>query len=101
MKTKKINRLKLIEFIKKNQGLKYLLQGNSSNKNLYFIGNDKDNPDYQIEFISQKDYAFYTIYIKGITNSADKFHKTVCDYLKKLNLNRDIFVETETFVTLV
>ena len=101
MKTKKINRVKLIEFIKKNQGLKYSFQSNLSCRNLYFIGNDKENPDFQIEFISQTKKYFYTVYIRGIKNNADCLHGAVCNYLKKLNLNRNIIVDTELKVTLV
>lgn len=41
-KQKRINRLKLVEFIRKIQGLKFSFQERLTGKNIYFIGNDKE-----------------------------------------------------------
>jgi hypothetical protein len=102
-KQKRINRLELVDFIRKIQGLKFYFQEGLTGKNFYFIGNDKDEPYYQMEFIPQSRMYFFTIYLRGLQTEggADTIHDEVVNYLKKLDLERNIILDTETRQTLI
>lgn len=102
-KQKRINRLKLVEFIRKIQGLKFSFQERLTGKNIYFIGNDKDEPYFQMEFTPQSRMYFYTIYIRGLQteDGADTIHDEVVNYLQKLDIGRNIILDTETRQTII
>jgi hypothetical protein len=96
-KPKKLNRMDLINFIKKIQGITESHQENFTGKNMYFIGNDKNEPDFQLEFIPQSPKYFFTIYLRGLKADADNMHEEIRTYLQKQNLNRNIVLSTESF----
>lgn len=101
MKTKKINRIELINFIKSIQGIKHSFQENFLGRNFYLIGNDKDEPDFQLEFIPQSKKYFFTIYLRGLKSEADNMHDEILNYLKKLELNRNVILDTESRVSII
>jgi hypothetical protein len=96
--TKAINRANLLEFIAKIQGLKHIWQEGLTGKNFWFLGNDKNEPYYQLEFIPQSNKYFFTIYIRGLQteDGADPIHEEVLNYLKKLELGRNIVLSTDS-----
>lgn len=99
----RIDRLKFIEFLKTETRLQFSTQEAVCGKNIYFLNRAKDDglPEYQIEFISATARQCYTIYVKGITRSADYWHDDICNYVRDLNMKKDILVSTENFATLV
>ena len=101
MKNKRINRLQIIDKIKSIQGVKSFHQEAFLGKNIYLIGNDKNEPDFQIEFISQSKRYFYTILLRGLKSEADNMHKELNIFLKSLDLQRNIILDTETQQTLI
>ena len=52
-KQKKLDRLQVVNFIKNIQGIKESHQEAILGKNFYLIGDDKEQPDFQLEFIPQ------------------------------------------------
>ena len=101
MKNKNLNRMQVIDFIKKIQGIKESFQENLTGKNIYFLGNDKNEPDFQIEFIPASKKYFFTIYLRGLKSEADNMHEEIYNYLQKLELNRNIVLDTETKTSLI
>ncbi len=101
MKNKNLNRMQVIEFIKKIQGIKESFQENLTGKNIYFLGNDKNEPDFQIEFIPASKKYFFTIYLRGLKCKADNMHEEIYNYLQKLELNRNSVLDTETKTSLI
>ena len=97
MKPKKLNRLSLINFIKGIQGILLSHEANG----MYYIGNDKDEPDFQIEFIPASKKYFFTIYLRGLKTEADNMHDEIYNYLQKLELNRNIVLDTETRTSII
>lgn len=97
MKPKKLNRLSLINFIKGIQGIKESHEANG----MYYIGNDKDEPDFQIQFIPQSKKYFFTIYLRGLKSEADNMHEEIYNFLQKLDLNRNIVLDTESKTSLI
>lgn len=101
MKTKKINRIDLVNFIKSIQGIKNSFQENLCGNNFYFIGDDKNEPDFQLEFIPQSKKYFFTIYLRGLKSEADNMHDEIFNYLKKLDLGRNICLDTESRISII
>ena len=97
MKPKKLNRLSLINFIKGIQGILLSHEVNG----MYYIGNDKNEPDFQLEFIPASKKYFFTIYLRGLKSEADNIHEEIYNYLQKLELNRNIILDTETKTSLI
>jgi hypothetical protein len=97
MKPKKLNRLNLINFIKGIQGIKESHKANG----MYYIGNDKDEPDFQMQFIPQTNKYFFTIYLRGLKSEADNMHEEIYNFLQKLELNRNIVLDTESKTSLI
>lgn len=56
---------------------------------------------YQVEFIPQTDKYFFTLYLRGISKVADEFNKPIVEYLRSLELGRNMVVDTEYIVTFV
>ena len=100
-KQKKLDRLQVVNVIKKIQGIKESHQEAILGKNFYLIGDDKDNPDFQLEFIPQSKKYFYTIYLRGLKYEADNIHEEILNFLRKLELNRNIVLDTETQTSIV
>ena len=100
-KQKKLDRLQVVNFIKNIQGIKESHQKAVLGKNFYLIGDDKDAPDFQLEFIPQSKKNFYTIYLRGLKYEADKIHDEILNFLRKLELNRNIVLDTETQTSIV
>lgn len=101
MKSKKLNRMQLIDFVKKIQGIKESFQTSFTGKNIYLLGNDKDDPDFQIEFIPQTQKYFFTVLVRGLKSEADNMHDEIYNFLQKLELNRNIILDTESRVSLI
>lgn len=101
MKAKKLNRMQLIDFVKKIQGIKESFQTSFTGKNIYLLGNDKDEPDFQIEFIPQTQKYFFTVLVRGLKSEADNMHDEIYNFLQKLELNRNIILDTESRVSLI
>lgn len=101
MKTKKLNRMQLIDFIKAIQGIKESFQTQFTGKNIYLIGNDKEEPDFQIEFIPQSKNYFFTVLIRGFKSEADNMHEEIYNFITKLDLNRNIVLDTESQTSLI
>jgi hypothetical protein len=101
MKTKNINRMQIIDKIKSIQGIKFSHQEGILGKNMYLIGNDKNEPDFQIEFIPQSQKYFFTIYLRGLKTEADNMHDELYIFLQSLELNRNIILDTETQQSLI
>ena len=103
MKTlqKQINRMQLVNLIKSIQGIKESHQESFLGKNFYLIGDDKNEPDFQLEFIPQSKNYFFTIYLRGLKIEADNMHEEVLKFLRKLELNRNIVLDTETKISIV
>ncbi len=97
MKRQKLNRLSLINFIKSIQGIEESHEANG----MYYIGNDKNEPDFQLEFIPQSKKYFFTIYLRGLKTEADNMHDEIYNFLQKLQLNRNIVLDTETKTSLI
>lgn len=97
MKPKKLNRLSLINFIKGIQGILLSHEANG----MYYIGNNKDEPDFQLEFIPQSKKYFFTIYLRGLKTEADNMHDEIYNFLQKLELNRNIVLDTESRTSLI
>ena len=97
MKPKKLNRLSLINFIKGIQGILLSHEANG----MYYIGNDKDEPDFHLEFIPQSKKYFFTIYLRGLKTEADNMHDEIYNFLQKLELNRNIVLDTESRTSLI
>ena len=95
-KKKKLDRLQVVNFIKNIHGIKESHQEAILGKNFYLIGDDKDEPDFQLEFIPQSKKYFYTIYLRGLKYEADNIHEEILNFLRKLELNRNIVLDTET-----
>ena len=100
-KTKKLDRLQVVNFIKNIQGIKESHQEAFLGKNFYLIGDDKEQPDFQLEFIPQSKKYFYTIYLRGLKYEADKIHDEILNFLRKLELKRNIVLDTETQTSIV
>ena len=100
-KQKKLDRLQVVNFIKNIQGIKESHQEAFLGKNFYLIGDDKEQPDFQLEFIPQSKKYFYTIYLRGLKFEADKIHDEILNFLRKLELNRNIVLDTETQTSIV
>jgi len=101
MKAKNINRMQIIDKIKSIQGIENSHQEGILGKNMYLIGNDKNDPDFQIEFIPQNTRGFFTIYLRGLKSEADNMHEELYIFLQSLELNRNIFLDTETKQSLI
>ena len=97
MKPKKLNRLSLINFIKGIQGILLSHEANG----MYYIGNDKNEPDFQLEFIPASKKYLFTIYLRALTTEAATTHAAIHNYLQKLELNRNIILDTETKTSLI
>ena len=100
-KQKKLDRLQVVNVIKNIQGIKESHQEAILGKNCYLIGDDKDEPDFQLEFIPQSKKYFYTIYLRGLKYEADNIHEEILNFLRKLELNRNIVLDTETQTSIV
>ena len=100
-KQKKLDRLQVVNFIKNIQGIKESHQEAFLGKNFYLIGDDKEHPDFQLEFIPQSKKYFYTIYLRGLKSEADKIHDEILNFLRKLELKRNIVLDTETKTSIV
>lgn len=100
-KQKKLDRLQVVNVIKNIQGIKESHQEAILGKNFYLIGDDKDEPDFQLEFIPQSKKYFYTIYLRGLKYEADNIHEEILNFLRKLELNRNIVLVTETQTSIV
>lgn len=105
MKVKKINRKKFIEFLMTKTNTIKSCQQVFTGKNIYFLmGKDEDDgceiEMFQIEFISSKNYLF-TILIRGVYNNATFLHDDTVNYIKQLNLGREICVDTEYKQTII
>ena len=100
-KQKKLDRLQVVNFIKNIKGIKESHQEAILGKNFYLIGDDKDEPDFQLEFIPQSKKYFYTIYLRGLKYEADNIHEEILNFLRKLELNRNIVLDTETQKSIV
>ena len=100
-KQKKLDRLQVVNFIKNIKGIKESHQEAILGKNFYLIGDDKDEPDFQLEFIPQSKKYFYTIYLRGLKSEADNIHEEILNFLRKLELNRNIVLDTETQTSIV
>ena len=100
-KQKKLNRMQLIDFIKSIQGIKESFQTQFTGKNIYLIGNDKDEPDYQVEFIPQSQKYFFTILVRGLKVEADNMHEEIYNFLNNLQLNRNLILDTESKQSLI
>ena len=100
-KQKKLDRLQVVNFIKNIHGIKESHQEAILGKNFYLIGDDKDEPDFQLEFIPQSKKYFYTIYLRGLKYEADNIHEEILNFLRKLELNRNIVLDTETQTSIV
>ena len=100
-KQKKLDRLQVVNVIKNIQGIKESHQEAILGKNFYLIGDDKDEPDFQLEFIPQSKKYFYTIYLRGLKYEADNIHEEILNFLRKLELNRNIVLDTETQTSIV
>ena len=100
-KQKKLDRLQVVNFIKNIHGIKESHQEAVLGKNFYLIGDDKDEPDFQLEFIPQSKKYFYTIYLRGLKSKADNIHEEILNFLRKLELNRNIVLDTETQTSIV
>jgi hypothetical protein len=83
-KQKKIDRLQVINFIKNIQGIKESHQEAILGKNFYLIGDDKDEPDFQLEFIQQSKNYYFTIYLIGLKTESDNMHEEFLKFLMKL-----------------
>ena len=101
IKQKKLDRLQVVNFIKNIKGIKESHQEAILGKNFYLIGDDKDEPDFQLEFIPQSKKYFYTIYLRGLKSEADNIHEEILNFLRKLELNRNIVLDTETQTSIV
>jgi hypothetical protein len=105
MKATRINRKKLIEFLIEKTKTIRSVQQTFTGKNIYFL-TDKDKDDgaeiekYQVEFVSDKRYLF-TILIRGIYNNACFLHDDVVKYVKSLDLDKSIVIDTEYKQTIV
>ena len=97
MATKKLNRIGLINFIKSIQGIKE----SHENNGMIYIGNDNNEPDFQLQFIPASSKYFFTIYLRGLKSEADNMHDEIYNFLQKLELNRNIILDTETRVSLI
>ena len=86
---------------KSRKGLSQSHQEAILGKNFYLIGDDKDEPDFQLEFIPQSKKYFFTIYLRGLKSEADNMHEEILNFLRKLELNRNIVIDTETQVSIV
>ena len=100
-KQKKLDRLQVVNFIKNIQGIKESHQEAILGKDFYLIGDDKDEPDFQLEFIPQSKNYFYTIYLRGMKSKADNIHQEILNFLRKLELKRNIVLDTETQTSIV
>lgn len=103
---KQINRIFFLEYLLKISNTQSFSQETFSGKNIYFLQLENDTTKlklevFQIEFIPQSKRYFFTILIHGIYNSADFLHDDVCNYIKSLNLKRNIIIRTELKETLV
>lgn len=100
MKTKNLKRTQVIDFINRIQGIKESHQTQFTGKNIYFVGNDKNEPDFQIEFISKTEKYFQTILIRGLKSEADNMHDEIVNFVNSLQLNKNIVIDTETKISL-
>ena len=89
-KTKKLDRLQVVNFIKNIQGIKESQQEAFLGKNFYLIGDDKEQPDFQLEFIPQSKKYFYTIYLRGLKSEADNIHQEILEHRFHCFFNRKI-----------
>lgn len=56
----------------------------------------------QVEFISKSNRYTFTIYIRAITEFVPTIvHETAVDFVKKANLNRNIFIDSDFCRTMV
>lgn len=101
MKAKNLNRMQLIDFVKKIQGIKESFQTSFTGKNIYLLGNNKNDPDFQIEFIPQTQKYFFTVLVRGLKSEADNMQDEIYNFLQKLELNRNILLDTESRVSLI
>jgi hypothetical protein len=69
------------------------------NGNFYFLGDSEDN--YQLEFIPQSKRYFFTIRFTGLIEQAEQYHTKIADYLKSLQLGRNIQFTTEITTTII
>lgn len=97
---KKLNRKKFLEFLLNKTSLTNTKQTGFTGNNIYFL-TDEDNSveHYQIEFIPQSKQYHYTILIRGIIKEAEFLHGLCVEYLRGLDLGRNIIVDTELSVT--
>lgn len=105
---KKINRIALLDFIKEKTNLAHHSQQTFTGKNIYFLCSEFWNgkrieleEDYQIEFIPQNSKYFFTILVRGLKKEADFLHEDIATYLRGLQLNRNIILDTELKTTLI
>lgn len=101
--TKRINRLALLQFIANKQSLAHVWQEPILGNNIWFLGNDKEEPYLQLEFIPESKLHSYTIAIQGLQSEegADPIHNDIVTYIKELKLNRNIFLGTDSIFTLI
>ena len=103
---KTINRKKFLEFLIKETKTIKASQQSFTGKNIYFLI-DKDKDDgaliehFQVEFIGATKWHLYTILIRGIYQNACFLHDKAVQYIKSLDLGRDVIIDTEYKQTIV
>lgn len=105
MKVKNINRRRLIEFLLSKTNTIKSCQQQFTGRNIYFLmGKDEDDgceiEMFQVEFLSSKNYLF-TIIIRGMYREATFLHEDTVNYIRQLNLGREICVDTEYKQTII
>ncbi len=96
---KRLNRQDFLTFLLQLTGCKNSIN-NPFGKNSFLLQTGNEDI-YQVEFIPQTDKYFFTIYFRGINNVADEFNKPIVEYLRGLELGRNMVVDTEHIVTIV
>lgn len=99
---KNLNRKAFLEFLRNETKTELIYQSVLTGNNIYFLGDkNKKVEHFQIEFISQSKTHFYTILLRGITREAEFLHHKCIKYLRDLNINRNIMLDTEYSVTYI
>lgn len=108
MTTKKISRNDFLNFVMAKANLVKYTQTAFTGKNIYFLCSEYWNgtrteleEDIQIEFIPQSTRYFFTILVRGLKKETDYLHDDMVEYLRCLNLGRNIILDTESRSSLV